>query len=133
MRKFVFLVRTVGQDLVRGQRDRCDVFTFTGVFSDLIVGQIRFFKQLAPPLLDGHNAGGENQRGALEQGHGGQADHGLAGPAGQDDDAAAAADIAASVKDVGGLALVVADVKRQACRRSFAKSNGQQGALGVAG
>ena len=71
---------------------------------------------------------------ALHQRHGGDADDGLAGAAGQHDDAAAAADVAAGVEDVGRLALVVADVERQAgAARPSRRCDRQGGPFGVAG
>ena len=79
----------------------------------LVLGEVGLVEDLAVPLLDGGDAGGQDQRDSLHQGHGGDADDGLAGAAGQHDDAAAAADVAAGVEDVGRLALVVADVERQ--------------------
>ena len=79
-----------------------------------VVGQVGLVEDLAHPLLDGGDAGGEDQRRFLHERHGGDADDGLARAARQHDDAAAAAHVAAGVEDVGRVALVVADVERQA-------------------
>ena len=135
MRKLVLLVRPVGQDSVGGQRDRGNFFAFAGVFGDLVVGKIGLVEQFAAPLLDGRDARGENQRRALEQGHGRQSDNRLAGAARQDNDAAASADIAARIKDLGCLPLIIPDVKRasRVGHDPRAEPNGQQSALCVSG
>ena len=133
MRKLVLLVRPVSQDLVGGQRDRGNLFAFAGVFGDLVIGKIGLVEQFAAPLLDGRDARGENQSRALEQGHGRQSDNRLAGAARQNDDPAAAADIAACIKDLGRLPLIIPDVKRasRVGHDPRAEPNGQHSALGV--
>src|SRR5262249_48474847 len=90
-------------------------------------------EDLAVPLLDGGDARGQNERLAPDQAHGGEADDGLASAAGQDDDAAAAAHVAAGVEDLAGLALVVADDEGQPVARDLAQAHRERGALGVAG
>jgi hypothetical protein len=81
------LVVAVGEDLVGRQGDRADLLALAGVLGDLGLLQVGLVEDLAPPLLDGGDAGGQHQGGALHQRHARQADDRLAGAARQDDDA----------------------------------------------
>ena len=89
-----------------------------GVGADQRRVEVGLVEDLALPLLDGGRAGGQDQGLGLERRHGGQADDRLAGAAGQDDHARAAAGIAAGVERGDGPLLVVADLKRQAASAS---------------
>ncbi len=82
VRELLFLVGPVRQNLVGGHRHRADVLALAGVLGDLIVRQVGLVEDLAFPLLDGGDAGGEDQGGALHECHGGHADDGFAGAAG---------------------------------------------------
>src|SRR5262249_27258286 len=105
VRELFLLVRPVRQDLIGGDGHRTDLLHFARVFGDVAFLEVRLVEDLADPLFDGGDARGQHQRRFLHESHGGDADDGLAGPAGQDNDAAAAASVAPRVKNVGGFAL----------------------------
>ena len=65
-------------------------FLAPGVLTDLLGGQRGPAQQLVPPLPGRHGVGHQDQRGRLGEGHRRRPDQGLAGPAGQHDDAGAA-------------------------------------------
>ena len=92
VRELLVLVGPVGQDLVGRDGDRADLLRSRRCTrrrrSSVEVGLV---EDLALPLLDGGDARGQDERRVLHEGHGGDADDGLAGAAGQHDDAAAAA------------------------------------------
>jgi len=117
VRKVLVPVRPVRQNLVGRQCDRSDALGFTGVFRNLIFTEIGAIQELAMPLLDGRYARGQNERGALDECHGGQADNGLPGATGQDDDAAPSVGIASGVKDIGCTALIVTNVEGKSAPR----------------
>ncbi len=133
VRELLGLLVAVGEDLIGGERHRADVLRVAGVLGDLVLGEVGLVEDFAVPLLDGGDAGGQHQRGALHHGHRRDADDGLAGPAGQDDDAAAAANVAAGIKDVGRFALIIAHDEGQPAPRHLAQVNRQSRAFGVAG
>ena len=63
-----------------------DLLLGAGVLADLLVGQRGPPEQLVAPLPRRNCVGDKNERGRLGGGHGGGADDGLAGPAGEHDD-----------------------------------------------
>ena len=79
----------VGHDLVSGKGDRADILDRTAVFADIVLCQGGLVEKLGRPLADGRHACGEDQGGGLDLGHAGHSHDGLAGAAGQDDDAGA--------------------------------------------
>lgn len=86
-----------------------------------------------PPLLDRRQARGENQRGLTNQLHGSQADDRLARPAGEHDDAAAAALGARDEEGLGRLPLVVTNGERRTGCRAVAKRDGERFSAEVSG
>ena len=116
------LLGPVGHDLVGGQGDRRQRLGIAGVGADQRGVEVGLVEDLPLPLLDGGRAGGQDQGLGLERRHGRQADDRLAGTAGQDDHARAAAGVAAGVKGGDGPLLVVADLKRQAGPRLSCES-----------
>src|SRR5581483_3736801 len=96
-------------------------------------GEIGLVEDFAVPLLYRGDTGRQHERRALHESHGSDAHDGLAGPAGQDNDAAAATDVAAGVEDVGRLPLIVADREGQAGAALHAQAERQGRAFRVAG
>ena len=78
------------EHLVGRDGDRPDLLAGAGVLADLVLGQRGAPQQLVPPLPRGDGVGDEDQRRRLGRGHRAGADEGLAGAAGQHDDAGAA-------------------------------------------
>ena len=64
VRKLFGLVGPIREDLIGRQRDRGDLLGLAGVLGHLILGQVGLVEDLAPPLLDGRDAGGQHQRAA---------------------------------------------------------------------
>jgi len=60
VREFVTLLRPPGQNLIRGQRDRANVFAFAGVLCNLVFLQVGLVEQFPFPLLHRGDAGGED-------------------------------------------------------------------------
>ena len=78
------------QHLVGRDGDRPDLLAGAGVLADLVLGQRRALEQLVAPLPRRDGVGDEDERGRLGLGHRAGADEGLAGAAGEHDDAGAA-------------------------------------------
>ncbi len=119
----VFALALGGEDLVRGDGDRLDLFDLAGIFADFVGSEGGALQQLIAPLPGRHRVGDQNERVGFRRGHGARADEGFTGAAGQHDDAGT------GVEEVGdGLVLVVAQ-----CPAVFPQGNLVRGSGGVAG
>ena len=96
------------------------VFFCSPVYSAMSSGRsVVLSQQLAPPLLDRGQAGGEHERRLPDQLHGREADDRLARPARKHDDSAAAALGAGEEERLGRLPLVLAHHERRAGGRAL--------------
>src|SRR5439155_18397543 len=95
--------------------------------------EVGLVKDLAVPLLDGGDAGGQHQGRTLHLRHCRDTDNRLAGATGQHDHAGTAAHVSPGVEDVGRIALVVADVERQTRTSKAAQVDQQRSTVRVAG
>ena len=127
------LLGPVGDDLVGGQRDRRDRLGVAGVGGDHRLVEVGLVEDLAPPLLDGGGAGGQDEGLVCRAARAARPDDRLARAAGQDDHARAAPDVAPGVERVDGHLLVVADPERQPRPRRLAEADPERRPLGVAG
>ena len=127
-RRLLVALAAIGEDLVGGDGDRPDLLALAGVLADHRRGRASVLSSSSShPLAHGHDVGASGSAsGSCSRCHGADADDGLAGAAGQHDDAAAAAAVAAGVEDVHRLALVVAQGERQRRRGVMARRADRQ-------
>ena len=110
----VGLLLPVRQDLVGRDGDRLDLLPIARVLADLVGAEVGLVEDLVAPLAECGDVGGEDEGLCLHLAHRADANDGLAGAAGQRDDARAAALGAARVEGVYRLDLVGAKAERSA-------------------
>ena len=122
-----------GHDLVGGDRDGANRLGLAGVFADFIFAQGGLVEQLADPLARRGDAGGEDERRALQLVHAGHADDRFSRPARQGDDSRSPARASSRVIRRRGAGLVGPQGERQPSRCDSAQRDGQRFTRGIAG
>ena len=124
----------VGEHLVGGHRHRAHLLAVARVLADHRRVDLRLVDELGDPLPDRGDAGGEDERGRLQEVHAEHPDDGLARAAGQDDHAGASALGPAGVERLGRLALVGPRNKGPLPgQRGLAKGHGESFPGGIPG